>query len=105
MAAAALNGFNPDLARRCVRPAIMHYAHMCIGSARRRSLTYADSPSQMVISRLYERLDPFEPERGALKRLNVNTRSNLSRALCRPREKGTHARDESGDEKTCTTGN
>jgi len=42
--------------------AIMHYTHMYIGSARRRSLTYADGPhSQMVISRLYERVDPYEP--------------------------------------------
>jgi len=40
---------------------IIHYTHMYIGSPRRRSLTYVDGPhSQMVISRLYERVDPFE---------------------------------------------
>jgi len=85
--AAPSNGLNPDLYTGVCYYTL--YSH--IGLARRRSLTYADGPhSQMVISRLYERVDPFEP-RNVLKRFNVNTRSNLSWALCRPREKGTHA--------------
>lgn len=70
------------------------YSHVYrFGATSKLDLCRWPSLADGYLSPLRERESiPSSPcKRSVLKRFNVNTRSNLSRALCRPREKGAHA--------------
>jgi hypothetical protein len=90
--AAASNGLNPDLYTGvCCHYAL--YSHVYrFAATSKLDLCRWPSLADGYLSPLRESRSLRAPcKRSVLKRFNVNTRSNLSRALCRPREKGTHA--------------